>query len=154
MKLLDYMERKLIFLDVAVRTKEEAIAEIVRRMKESRAIKDEAELLGALNNRETQGSTSLGNGIAIPHARLDSQDRIVVAMARLTAGVNFHEGDPEPVRLIFILVTPADQAGEYLKVLAKLSKSLRNKKLLNKLLEADSVIAAWELFEAIEHQKV
>jgi len=151
MKLLDYMDRKLIFLDVDARSKEEAIAEVVRRMKENKAIKNEAELLGELNNRETQGGTSLGNGVAIPHARLASLDRIVVAMARLTAGVNFNEGDREPVRLIFILVTPADKAAEYLKVLAKLAKALRGEKLLEKLFEARSAAAAYEMFEAVEN---
>jgi len=145
------MDPKLIFLDVSARSKEEAIAEVVHLMKENRAIKDEAELLGELNNRETQGSTSLGNGVAIPHARLDSLEKIVMAMARLTAGVSFNEGDREPVRLIFILVTPVDQAAEYLKVLAKLAKALRGEKLLKKLFEAKSAAAAWEMFEAVEN---
>ncbi len=89
-----------------------------------------SDLLKEINNRETQGGTSLGNGVAIPHARLKSLDKIVVAMARLKVGVDFDEGDREPVRLIFIVITPIDQAGEYLKVLAKLSKFLREKKLL------------------------
>lgn len=151
MSLLDAMDKNLIFLDVAAPSKEATLAEIVRRMKANRAIEDEAELLGELNNRETQGTTSLGNGVAIPHARLDSLDRIVVAMARLAAGVSFGEGESEPVRLVFILAAPSDRAGEYLKILAELAKLLRGKKLLKKLLAADSAPAAWELLESSVH---
>jgi PTS system nitrogen regulatory IIA component len=154
MRLVDYMDKKLILLDLPARSKEDALAAIVRRMRESKAIKDESELLEEINNRETQGGTSLGNGVAIPHARLKSLDRIVVAMARLSSGVSFSEEDHEPVRLIFILITPTGKAGEYLKVLARLSKFLKEKKLLKRLLAVDSVAAAWELFESIEHQDV
>lgn len=154
MRLFDYMDKKLIFLDLHAHSKEEALAEIVKRMKENNAIKNESDLLQEINNRETQGSTSLGNGVAIPHARLKSLDKIVVAMARLSAGIDFGIEDHEPVSLIFILITPTDRAGEYLKVLAKLSKFLKEKKLLKRLLAADSVPAAWELFESIEHQDI
>jgi PTS system nitrogen regulatory IIA component len=154
MRLIDYMDKKLIFLDLPAHSKEDAIAAIVRRMKENKAIKDESELLEEIYNRETQGGTSLGNGVAIPHARLRSLDKIVVAMAKLTSGVNFSEEDHEPVRLIFILITPTGKAGEYLKVLARLSKFLKEKKLLKRLFAVDSVSAAWELFESIEHQDI
>jgi PTS system nitrogen regulatory IIA component len=154
MRLVDYMDKKLILLDLQAHSKEDAIAAIVKRMKENKAIKDESELLEEIYNRETQGGTSLGNGVAIPHARLRSLDKIVVAMAKLTSGVNFSEEDREPVRLIFILITPTGKAGEYLKVLARLSKFLKEKKLLKKLLAVDSVSAAWELFESIEHQDI
>jgi PTS system nitrogen regulatory IIA component len=154
MRLLDYMDKKLIFLDLPAHSKEEVIAEIVRRMKENKAIKSESDLLKELNNRETQGGTSLGNGIAIPHARLKSLDKIIVAMARLSAGIHFDAGDNEPVRLVFILITPTDRAGEYLKVLAKLSKFLKEKKLLGQLLQTDSIQATWELFDSVEHQDI
>lgn len=154
MRLFDYMDKKLIFLDLHAHSKEEALAEIVKRMKENNAIKNESDLLQEINNRETQGSTSLGNGVAIPHARLKSLDKIVVGMARLSAGIDFGIKDHEPVSLIFILITPTDIAGEYLKVLAKLSKFLKDKKLRKKLLAADSVLTAWELFESIEHQDI
>ena len=154
MRLVDYMDKKLIFLDLHVHSKEEALAEIVKRMKENKAIKNESDLLEELNNRETQGGTSLGNGVAIPHARLKSLDKIVVAMARLSAGIDFGVDGHEPVRLIFILITPTDRAGEYLKVLAKLSKFLKEKKLLKQLFATDSIQATWELFESIEHQDI
>jgi len=154
MRLLDYMDRELIFLDLQARSKDGAIAEIVRRMKVNKAIDSESDLLEEINNRETQGGTSLGNGVAIPHARLKSLDRIVVALGRLSVGIDFGVAGHKPVRLIFILVTPIEKAGEYLKVLAKLSKFLKEQELLQKLFETDSIEAIWELFESIEHQDI
>jgi PTS system nitrogen regulatory IIA component len=154
MRLLDYMDKKLIFLDVHAHSKEEALAVIVKRMKENRAIKNESDLLEELNNRETQGGTSLGNGVAIPHARLKSLDKIVVAMARLSTGIDFGVDGHEPVRLVFILITPTDRAGEYLRVLAKLSKFLKERKLLKQLFATDTIQATWELFESVENQDI
>jgi PTS system nitrogen regulatory IIA component len=152
MRLVNYMDRKRIFLDLQAHSKEEAITEIVRRMKESLAIRDESYLLEEIFSRESRGSTSLGNGVAIPHARVKSLDKIVIAMARLSAGVSFSAEDRQPVRIIFILITPLEKLGEYLKVLAGLSKMLRDKKLLKGLFAADSVQCAWGLFESLGSQ--
>lgn len=154
MRLFDYMDKKLIFLDLHAHSKEEALAEIVKRMKENNAIKNESDLLQEINNRETQGGTSLGNGVAIPHARLKSLDKIVVAMARLSAGIDFGIEDHEPVSLIFILITPTDRAGEYLKVLAKLSKFLKERELLKQLFATDTIQATWQLFESVDNQEI
>ncbi|HUU04922.1 MAG TPA: PTS sugar transporter subunit IIA [Patescibacteria group bacterium] len=150
MRLIDYMDRKLVFLDVEAQAKEEAITEIVRRMKVSQAIRDESYLLEEIFSRESRGGTSLGNGVAIPHARVKFMDKIVIAMARLSSGVSFCQEDRQPVRIVFILITPQDKLNEYLKVLAALSKFLKDKKLLKRLFAVDSVQSAWELFESLE----
>jgi mannitol/fructose-specific phosphotransferase system IIA component (Ntr-type) len=73
-------------------------------------------------------------------------------MARLSTGINFCAEDRQPVRIIFILITPMDKLGEYLKVLAGLSKFMKDKKLLKSLFAADSIQTAWELFESLESQ--
>ena len=150
MRLIDYMDRELIFLDLQARSKEDAITEIVRRMKESRAIQDETYLLEEIFSRESRGGTSLGNGAAIPHARVKSMERIVIAMARLSAGVSFCPEDRQPVRIVFLLITPLDRLNEYLQLLAGLAKFLRDKKLLKRLFAVDSVQGAWDLFASHE----
>lgn len=150
MRLIDYMDRKLIFFDLQVQAKEEAITEIVRRMKVSEAIPDESYLLEEIFNRESRGGTSLGNGVAIPHARVKFMDKIVIAMARLSTGVSFCPEDRQPVRIVFILLTPQDKLNNHLKVLAALSKFLKDNKLRKRLFAVDSVQGAWELFESLE----
>jgi PTS system nitrogen regulatory IIA component len=152
MRLIDYMDRRLILLDLPAPSKEEAIKEIVRHMKEGRAIRDDEAVLEEIFSRESRGGTSLGNGVAIPHARVKSIDRIVMAMARLSAGVNFSNEDRQPVRLVFMLITPLDKLNEYLKVLAGLAKFLKDKKTLKRLFAVDSPESAWELLDSLEIQ--
>ena len=106
MRLIDYMDPKLVFLDLQADSKDEAITEIVRRMEASGMVRDAPSLLEEIFSRESRGGTSLGNGVAIPHARVKSAERIVVAMARLAAPVSFSAEERQPVRVVFILVTP------------------------------------------------
>ena len=150
MRLADYLDRKLIFLDLGAPSKEAAITEIVRRMKEGQAIQDEEAVLEEIFSRESRGGTSLGNGVAIPHARVKSIDRIVMAMAKLSDEVSFSAEDRQPVRVVFLLVTPLEKLNEYLKVLAGLSKFMKDRKLLKRLFAVDSVDGAWELFDSLE----
>ncbi len=150
MRLADYLDRKLIFLDLGAPSKEAAITEIVRRMKDCQAIRDEEAVLEEIFSRESRGGTSLGNGVAIPHARVKSIDRIVMAMAKLSDEVSFSAEDRQPVRVVFLLVTPLEKLNEYLKVLAGLSKFMKDRKLLKRLFAVDSVDGAWELFDSLE----
>ncbi|MBN2345214.1 MAG: PTS sugar transporter subunit IIA [Candidatus Aminicenantes bacterium] len=150
MRLVDYLDRELIFLDLQAPSKEEAIREMVRRMKEKQAIRDEHSVLEEIFSRESRGGTSLGNGVAIPHARVKSIDRISMAMARLSEGVKFSGEDRQPVRIVFILITPLEKLNEYLKVLAGLAKFLKERKILKRLLAVDSAEGAWDLFDSLE----
>ena len=150
MRLADYLDRELIFLDLGAPSKEAAITEIVRRMKEGQAIRDEEAVLEEIFSRESRGGTSLGNGVAIPHARVKSIDRIVMAMAKLSNEVSFSAEDRQPVRIVFLLVTPLERLNEYLKVLAGLSKFMKDRKLLKRLFAVDTVDGAWELFDSLE----
>lgn len=150
MRLVDYLDRKLIFLDLQANSKEEAIAGIVGRMKECQAIQDEEAVLEEIFSRESRGGTSLGNGVAIPHARVKSVERITVAMARLSDAVSFSAEDRLPVRVVFVLITPLDKLNEYLKLLSGLAKFLKDRKTLKRLLAVDSIESAWGLFESLE----
>jgi len=150
MRLTSYMDRKLILLDLPAASKEEAIAKIVGHMRENQAIEDVDAVLEEIFSRESRGGTSLGNGVAIPHARVRGIDRITVAMARLAEGVKFSEEDRQPVRMVFVVITPLEKLNEYLKVLAGLAKFMKDKKMLKRLLAADSLEGAWELFDSLE----
>ncbi|HQH46823.1 MAG TPA: PTS sugar transporter subunit IIA, partial [Candidatus Aminicenantes bacterium] len=99
-----------------------------------------------------QGGTAIGRGLAIPHARTRTLERVVMAMARLRPGVDFGAEDGEPVRLVFLLGAPEDKAGEYLKVLGKLSRLLKENGLRKELLKAATPEAVLELLEAAESQ--
>lgn len=150
MRLTSYLDRKLVFWDLQADSKQDALAKIVARMKESQAVVDPEPVLEEIFSRESRGGTSLGNGVAIPHARVKGIDRILIAATRLADGVSFSQEDRQPVRIVFLVITPLEKLNEYLKVLAGLAKFMKDRKLLKRLFAADSAEAAWELFASLE----
>jgi PTS system nitrogen regulatory IIA component len=91
------------------------------------------EVFSALQEREALGSTGVGRGIAIPHARFDSMDRVVGMFTRLEKPVDFDSVDHQPVDLVFTLLAPAAEGAEHLKALALVSRTLRDKDVCSKL---------------------
>lgn len=87
--------------------------------------RDERDIYDRLFEREKLGSTGMGDGIAIPHARLNDLDRVYTVFATLDEGVEFDSVDERPVDLIFALVAPQDAGADHLQALAKASRLLR-----------------------------
>ncbi len=152
MRPTDYLDSQAILLDLPASDKGRAFSLIADRLAESRLITDRGRFLDDVLNREQQGGTAVGRGLAIPHARTRALERIVMAMARLRPAVDFGAEDGEPVRLVFLLGAPEDKAGEYLKVLGKLSRLLKENGLRKELLKAATPEAVLELLEAAESQ--
>jgi len=150
LRISDYLRDSLIFLDVEADSKDAAIAKTIELMSQSNVILDAGKFLQDVLEREKLGSTGIGKGVALPHARTAQVKQIIVAMTRLTKGVDFGSEDNEPVRLIFLIGTPLKAVGEYLKVLAKLSKILRQDKIRKKLLKAESAVEVRKILEDAE----
>ncbi|MEI4261706.1 PTS sugar transporter subunit IIA [Roseovarius sp. D0-M9] len=87
----------------------------------------------ALLEREALGPTGVGNGVALPHARLDDIDRVVGALVLLEKPINFAAVDRQPVDIAFALFAPKDAGVEHLKALALISRTLRDAQLCSKL---------------------
>lgn len=139
MRVVDYMRDSLILLEMDALSKKEAITKTVDRMRESGAISNAAKFLDAVLERESLGSTAIGRGLALPHARTQYIENITIAMVRLKNGIDFNAGDGQTVNLFFLLGTPLKTVGEYLSVLAKLSKILKNNSTRDQLLKAKSI---------------
>jgi len=154
MRLLDYLDKRLIFMNMKATEKNDALLKICLHLEENGVVSASDDLYGEILNRENQGSTSIGNGVAIPHARLKKLDKIVLAIARLAEPIDPQIKGHEPVQMIVMLVTSTEKAGEYLRVLSKLSKVLRENGLLKKLLKADSADRLWGTLEAVENQDI
>jgi PTS system nitrogen regulatory IIA component len=90
-------------------------------------------LLDALLERERLGTTGIGHGIAIPHARLDEVDHLVGLFARLDQPVDFEAVDDQPSDLIFLLLAPNSADADSLKALARISRVLRDPALQQRL---------------------
>lgn len=91
-----------------------------------------------LNERERLGSTGLGEGIALPHARIDGIDHAVGAFVQLTQGVSFDAPDDKPVDLAFGLLVPSDATEAHLGLLAELAERFSDPQLRSALRSAES----------------
>ena len=94
---------------------------------------DEREIFDALLERERLGTTGVGHGIAIPHAKLSGLKHLFALFARLEHPVNFDAIDEDPVDLVFLLLAPEASGADHLKALARISRLLRDEDMCAKL---------------------
>ena len=129
MKITDFLSKASVTNELKANTKAEVISEMVALLVESGGIekKDRAKVIESLLAREALGSTAIGQGIAIPHAKSDTISDLVAALAISRKGINFDSLDGEPAYIFFLLVAPADSAGPHLKALARVSRLLKDK---------------------------
>jgi len=129
MKITDFLSSDAIITDIKSAKKEDVIKELVDALINASAIdkKNRTKLIEALMAREALGSTAIGQGVAIPHAKSDSVDKLVAAFGLSKKGVDFDSLDGEPAYIFFLLVAPQDSAGPHLKALARISRLLKDK---------------------------
>ncbi len=114
---------------------------------------DERRLFDRLLERERLGSTGIGGGIAIPHGRMAGLAAPVGLFARLAQPIDFDSIDERPVDIVFLLVAPEGAGAEHLKALARVSRLLRDRALVEKLRATDSADALYALLvETIQAQ--
>jgi PTS system fructose-specific IIA component/PTS system nitrogen regulatory IIA component len=121
-----YAFQKFLFSDRSIRTKEQAIAAILDRLVEVGSLEaaHRQGLFAAILKREELGSTAIGNGVAIPHAKHSSVGSTLGAIANFPSGVDFESLDGHPVRLVCLLVSSIDRPGEHLRLLETVSRKL------------------------------
>ena len=107
---------------------------------------DEARVFDALMERESLGSTGLGSGVAVPHARLSGLDSVKAVFVRLDTPVAYDAVDDRPVDLMFALFAPPREGAEHLRALAAVSRALRSSELREQLRQARTEDAIHALF--------
>lgn len=147
MRLIEYLEPDFVLLDLRTTGIEDTLAAVVDRLDHATGIGNRDAVLRALVERETTHSTSLGNGVALPHATVPGVDRPVVVVAIAPEGVHFADRESEPVRLFFVLLSPVAEAGTHIKLLARIVRLARRPGFVATLLEAES---GQDLVESIE----
>ena len=128
MKFADFVRREAIRADLTADDKEGVIREMVQALMDvSQIAADEQEsIVKAILKREELGSTGIGRGVAVPHTKHPSVDRLIGTVAVSGEGVNFHSLDGEKVNLFFLLISPPDRPGNHLRALENISRQLRN----------------------------
>lgn len=132
MRLADFLDIDCVRVGLAAPGKRALMQQLAALAGECLGLGPEP-ILAALLERERHGSTGFGNGVAIPHGKLDGLDRIHCVVARLARPVNFEAIDGNPVDLVFMLLSPPAAGAEHLKALAALSRLLRHAPTLDKL---------------------
>lgn len=98
-----------------------------------------------LSGRERLGSTAIGGGVAIPHAKIEGLDRLVGGIACLEAPIEFEAIDDRPVDLVFVLLAPESAGSDHLRVLAQLSRLARDPQRCEALRRCETAEDAWAM---------
>jgi mannitol/fructose-specific phosphotransferase system IIA component (Ntr-type) len=152
MRIADFVVRDAIIPDLRANTKESVIREMVESLRAAGNFKsgDPEEVVRAILKRELLGSTGIGRGVAIPHTKHPSVDKLVGTVALSKNGVSFESLDGEPVYVFVLLVSPQDRPGDHLRALENVSRSLRDDGFVRSLRQAPSREAVWELLQDAE----
>lgn len=135
-KITDYMSLELISLDLKATNKMGALKELNDLLNKSGKLNNEEKCLEALVNRENLGSTGIGKGVAIPHAKTEYANDLTIAFGLSKTGVEFNAVDEEKVNIFFVFASPMKNSKTYLKILARISRLIRNEDFRKKLLNA------------------
>ena len=150
MKITEMIDKNLINLDLNIDNKTDALSKIVHLLKKEDKIKSEDKFLAKIIEREREGSTGFGRGIAVPHGKSETVNELSLAIVRLNKGIEYHSMDGRKVNLIFMVADYQGYSPEYLKLVSKLVSWLRDNEFREDLLSAKNKSEFFELFRKKE----
>jgi PTS system nitrogen regulatory IIA component len=136
MKITDIFRKEFIIEDLKAKNKRDVLAELSVIFMQGHETFNHDAIVNVLLEREKLGSTGIGDGIAIPHGKHNDMKQLIVSFGRSKEGVDFDAMDGKPVHLFFLLMAPENTTGQHLKVLAKISRMLKDHKFQLNLKEA------------------
>jgi len=145
MKFADFVVREAVRADLAAEDKESVTREMVQALLSAGRIEEsESEgIVKAILKREELGSTGIGRGVAVPHTKHPSVDKLVGTVGISREGVDFDSLDGEKVQLFFLLISPPDRPGDHLRALENISRQLRDDafcRFLKQSKDADAIL--------------
>ncbi len=138
----------MIIPQLASTSKEGVLRELIRAIAHVEKQVDENRLMEILLERESLGSTGIGEGVAIPHGKSKDVKRLLASFGRSLAGMDFQAMDGKPTHLFFLLVAPENSAGTHLKALARISRLMKDNVFRKRLMEVSSGEEIYSLFSA------
>ena len=156
MKFSDFVAVEAIRPNVAATTKEGVIREMSQSLVDAGKITagELESIVKAIMKREDLGSTGIGRGVAVPHTKHPSVNRLIGTVAISQGGVDFESLDGDPVQLFFLLVSPPDRPGDHLRALENISRQLRDDSFCKTLKEATGPQDVWRLLEEADAQSI
>ncbi|WP_319543914.1 PTS sugar transporter subunit IIA [uncultured Pseudodesulfovibrio sp.] len=149
MKLGDYLAKELVLPEMLSETKSDILKELITPLGDKYPEMDTDLAVRVLLDREKLGTTGIGDGIAIPHGKLENLDKIVVIVGRSLQGVEFDALDHQPCSIFFLVLAPEQAAGMHLRILAQISRLLKDETFRQSFLEADSIDELWGLLKGV-----
>lgn len=150
MKIIDLLDDRSILLDGRVADKKAALDQMVELMDASGKLRDKETYRQGVYAREQEGSTGIGEGIAIPHCKSDAVIKPGLAAMVVKDGVEFESLDGQPAHLFFLIAAPNTEDNVHLDVLSRLSVLLMDEDFTNKLRQATSVSEFKQIIEEAE----
>jgi mannitol/fructose-specific phosphotransferase system IIA component (Ntr-type) len=154
MKFAEFIPNSSVILELKGTDKKEVIKEMVEKIKDVFDLSGFKinEIVDLLMKREKIGSTGIGNGIAVPHAKLEDLKKVVGTFARSTKGVDFNSVDGSPVHLVFLLLAPSDKPEENLQALQHISRALKQPNFCKFLKSSKDIKGIAEIFRETDEQ--
>jgi PTS system nitrogen regulatory IIA component len=149
MKILDILKKDCIIPELRSQNKEGVLEELTGALSSFKAALNREALVEILLERERLGSTGIGDGIAIPHGKIQDLDELILSFGRSTRGIDFDSMDGRPTHLFFLLIAPENSAGIHLRALAKISRLLKSAHFRQRLMEAEN---REEIFQVIQEE--
>ena len=149
MKLSDYLAKELILPELQSEDKSDVLHELVAPLGEQYPEMDTDQAVRVLLDRERLGSTGIGDGIAIPHGKLEDLEKVIVVVGRSRKGVEFEALDHSPCQIFFLVLAPEQVAGMHLRVLAQISRLLKDEEFRKEFLAAEDLEALWSLLKSV-----
>ena len=146
MKILDNLNPQAIVPELKATDKNGVLNELSAVLADVSGASQE-EMVRVLLDRERLGSTGIGGGVAIPHGKLQSLDSLLLAFGRSREGVDFEAMDGKPTHLFFLLLAPEDSTGGHLKMLARISRLLKDSVFRESLMNAGNGNDLYAIFE-------
>lgn len=155
MKFADFISTKAIRAELTSDDKESVISELVQSLMDSGNVNPEErdDIVAAILKREELGSTGIGRGVAVPHTKHPSVQKLVGTVGVSADGVDFNSLDGEKVQLFFLLVSPPERPGDHLRALENISRQLRDDSFCRFLKQAKSTDDIQQLLEEADNNQ-
>jgi PTS system nitrogen regulatory IIA component len=151
MKITEVLYKEAILVDLKANDKKGVLEELSMPVSQIAGI-NQQELVRVLMEREQLGSTGIGGGIGIPHGKLKNLDNLVLGFGLSRKGIDFDSMDKRPTHIFFLLVTPENSTGLHLKVLARISRLLKNDDFKEKLFQISDAEEFLNEIEQVDYE--
>ncbi|MFW0760496.1 PTS fructose transporter subunit IIABC [Staphylococcus cohnii] len=152
MRITELLTQETIAMDLSSTDKNGVIDELVNQLDKAKKLNDVSVFKEAIYNREAQSTTGIGEGIAIPHAKVAAVDTPAIAFGKSKAGVDYQSLDMQPAHLFFMIAAPEGGAQTHLDALAKLSGILMDDKVREDLLNANSPQSVLQIIDKADDE--